>query len=30
VVVTRSEHVPRMQEAQATAYRVLRELGETS
>jgi D-sedoheptulose 7-phosphate isomerase len=28
VVVTRSEHVPRIQEAQATAYHVLRELVE--
>jgi D-sedoheptulose 7-phosphate isomerase len=28
VVVTRSEHVPRIQEAQASAYHVLRELVE--
>ena len=28
VVVSRSEHVPRIQEAQATAYHVLRELVE--
>ena len=28
VVVTHSEHVPRIQEAQATAYHVLRELVE--
>jgi hypothetical protein len=28
VVVTRSEHVPRIQEAQATAYHVLRGLVE--
>jgi D-sedoheptulose 7-phosphate isomerase len=26
VVVTRSEHIPRIQEAQASAYHVLREL----
>ena len=26
VVVTRSEHIPRIQEAQATAYHLLREL----
>jgi D-sedoheptulose 7-phosphate isomerase len=30
VVVTRSEHIPRIQEAQATAYHVLRELVEAS
>lgn len=30
VVVTRSEHIPRIQEAQASAYHVLRELVETS
>ena len=30
VVVTRSEHLPRIQEAQASAYHVLRELVETS
>jgi D-sedoheptulose 7-phosphate isomerase len=29
VVVTRSEHIPRIQEAQASAYHVLRELVET-
>ena len=29
VIVTRSEHVPRIQEAQATAYHVLRELVES-
>jgi D-sedoheptulose 7-phosphate isomerase len=29
VVVTRSEHIPRIQEAQATAYHILRELVET-
>jgi D-sedoheptulose 7-phosphate isomerase len=29
VVVSRSEHIPRIQEAQATAYHVLRELVET-
>jgi D-sedoheptulose 7-phosphate isomerase len=29
VVVTRSQHIPRIQEAQATAYHVLRELVET-
>ena len=29
VVVTRSEHIPRIQEAQATAYHVLRELVES-
>jgi len=28
VVVTRSEHIPRIQEAQASAYHVLRELVE--
>jgi D-sedoheptulose 7-phosphate isomerase len=28
VLVTRSEHIPRIQEAQASAYHVLRELGE--
>ena len=28
VVVTRSQHIPRIQEAQATAYHVLRELVE--
>jgi D-sedoheptulose 7-phosphate isomerase len=26
VIVTRSEHIPRIQEAQASAYHVLREL----
>jgi D-sedoheptulose 7-phosphate isomerase len=30
VVVTRSEHIPRIQEAQASAYHVLRELVETA
>jgi D-sedoheptulose 7-phosphate isomerase len=30
VVVTRSEHIPRIQEAQASAYHLLRELVETS
>jgi D-sedoheptulose 7-phosphate isomerase len=30
VVVTRSEHIPRIQEAQASAYHVLRELVEMS
>jgi D-sedoheptulose 7-phosphate isomerase len=30
VVVTRSEHIPRIQEAQASAYHVLRELVEAS
>jgi D-sedoheptulose 7-phosphate isomerase len=30
VVVTRSQHIPRIQEAQATAYHVLRELVETA
>ena len=30
VVVTRSEHIPRIQEAQASAYHVLRELIELS
>ncbi|MGN6379018.1 MAG: D-sedoheptulose-7-phosphate isomerase [Gaiellales bacterium] len=30
VVVTRSQHIPRIQEAQATAYHVLRELVESS
>ena len=30
VVVTRSEHVPRIQEAQASAYHALRELVELS
>jgi D-sedoheptulose 7-phosphate isomerase len=30
VIVTRSEHIPRIQEAQASAYHVLRELVETS
>ncbi len=30
VVVTRSQHIPRIQEAQASAYHVLRELVETS
>ena len=29
VVVTRSEHIPRIQEAQATAYHLLRELVES-
>jgi D-sedoheptulose 7-phosphate isomerase len=29
VVVTRSEHIPRIQQAQATAYHVLRELVES-
>jgi hypothetical protein len=29
VVVTRSEHIPRIQEAQASAYHLLRELVET-
>ena len=29
VIVTRSEHIPRIQEAQATAYHVLRELLES-
>jgi D-sedoheptulose 7-phosphate isomerase len=29
VIVTRSEHIPRIQEAQASAYHVLRELVET-
>ena len=29
VVVTRSQHIPRIQEAQATAYHVLRELVES-
>jgi len=28
VVITRSEHIPRIQEAQASAYHVLRELVE--
>ena len=28
VIVTRSEHIPRIQEAQASAYHVLRELVE--
>ena len=28
VVVSRSEHIPRIQEAQATAYHLLRELVE--
>ena len=28
VVVTRSQHIPRIQEAQATAYHTLRELVE--
>jgi D-sedoheptulose 7-phosphate isomerase len=28
VLVTRSEHIPRIQEAQASAYHVLRELVE--
>jgi D-sedoheptulose 7-phosphate isomerase len=28
VVVTRSEHIPRIQEAQASAYHLLRELVE--
>jgi D-sedoheptulose 7-phosphate isomerase len=30
VIVTRSEHIPRIQEAQASAYHVLRELVETA
>jgi hypothetical protein len=30
VVVTRSEHIPRIQEAQASAYHALRELVELS
>jgi D-sedoheptulose 7-phosphate isomerase len=30
VIVTRSEHIPRIQEAQASAYHVLRELVELS
>jgi D-sedoheptulose 7-phosphate isomerase len=30
VIVTRSEHIPRIQEAQATAYHALRELVETA
>src|SRR5699024_6115462 len=30
VVVSRSQHIPRIQEAQASAYHVLRELIETS
>ena len=30
VVVTRSDHIPRIQEAQASAYHVLRELVERS
>jgi D-sedoheptulose 7-phosphate isomerase len=30
VVVTRSEHIPRIQEAQASAYHVLRELVEAA
>jgi D-sedoheptulose 7-phosphate isomerase len=30
VVVSRSEHIPRIQEAQASAYHVLRELVEAS
>jgi D-sedoheptulose 7-phosphate isomerase len=30
VVITRSQHIPRIQEAQATAYHVLRELVETA
>jgi D-sedoheptulose 7-phosphate isomerase len=30
VIVTRSEHIPRIQEAQASAYHVLRELLETT
>ncbi|MGI8509508.1 MAG: SIS domain-containing protein [Gemmatimonadaceae bacterium] len=30
VIVTRSQHVPRIQEAQASAYHILRELVETS
>jgi D-sedoheptulose 7-phosphate isomerase len=30
VIVSRSEHIPRIQEAQATAYHVLRELVETA
>jgi D-sedoheptulose 7-phosphate isomerase len=29
VIVTRSEHLPRIQEAQASAYHALRELVET-
>ena len=29
VIVTRSEHIPRIQEAQASAYHVLRELVES-
>ena len=29
VVITRSEHIPRIQEAQATAYHLLRELVES-
>ena len=29
VIVTRSQHIPRIQEAQATAYHVLRELVES-
>jgi hypothetical protein len=28
VIVTRSQHIPRIQEAQASAYHVLRELVE--
>jgi D-sedoheptulose 7-phosphate isomerase len=30
VIVTRSEHIPRIQEAQASAYHVLRELMESA
>jgi hypothetical protein len=29
VIITRSEHIPRIQEAQASAWHVLRELLET-
>jgi D-sedoheptulose 7-phosphate isomerase len=30
VIVSRSEHIPRIQEAQASAYHVLRELAEAT
>jgi hypothetical protein len=30
VIVSRSEHIPRIQEAQASAYHVLRELVESA
>ena len=30
MIVTRSEHIPRIQEAQASAYHVLRELVEAA